>query len=93
MYSSFITPDSRLGEFDTSGIQPKVSRVLGLMTPGGNLSVWKESFRSVSRDPHDPDDIRNWTWDRFRDELYDSVETLLCTRPLTRNRFLMHLTA
>jgi hypothetical protein len=60
-------------EFDAANLEPQVSRVLGLMTPGGNLSSWADSFRSISRDPKDPEDIRNWTWQRFRDELYAST--------------------
>jgi hypothetical protein len=36
-------------------------------------SQWKDSFRSPSRDPKDPADIRNWTWKRFTDELYEST--------------------
>jgi hypothetical protein len=47
-------------EFDVANLEPQVSRVLGLMTPGGNLSSWSDSFRSISRDPKDPEDIRNW---------------------------------
>jgi hypothetical protein len=47
-------------EFDTVNLEPQVSRVLGLMTPGGNLSSWTECFRSINRDPKDPEDIRNW---------------------------------
>ena len=60
-------------EFDSAAIQPKVARVLGLMVPGGNLSAWAATYRSVTRNPRDPEDIRNWTWERFRDELYDST--------------------
>jgi hypothetical protein len=48
-------------EFDEANLEPQVFRVLGLMTPGGNLSSWSDSFRSISRDPKDPEDIRNWT--------------------------------
>ena len=60
-------------EFDSAGIPPKVSRVLGLMQPGGNLSDWKDTFRSISRDINDPDDIRNWSWARFCQEMYAST--------------------
>jgi hypothetical protein len=59
-------------EFASAGIPPKVSRVLGLMVPGGNLSNWKDTFRSVTRDINDPNDIRNWTWGRFCRELLKS---------------------
>ena len=60
-------------EFDSAAIQPKVARVLGLMVPGGNLSAWAATYRSVTRNPRDFEDIRNWTWERFRDELYYST--------------------
>ena len=60
-------------EFDSASQPPKVSRVIGLMLPGGNLSAWKDSHRSISRDVNDPEDIRNWSWDRFRKELYEST--------------------
>jgi hypothetical protein len=40
------------------------------MESGGNLNNWKDTFRSVTR--HDPNDIRNWTWERFCKELYNS---------------------
>ena len=59
-------------EFSSSNIEPSVSRVLGLMTPGGNLRSWADTFRSVTRDTKDPNDISNWTWQRFRNELYAS---------------------
>ena len=59
-------------EFASAGLPPNVSRVIGLMLPGGNLSNWKDTFRSVTRDLHDPEDIRNWTWERFGKELYKS---------------------
>jgi hypothetical protein len=52
-------------KFASAGISPKVSRVIGLMAPGGNLSNLKDTFRSVTRDLNDPNDIRNWTWDCF----------------------------
>jgi hypothetical protein len=42
------------------------------MLPGGNLTNWKDTFRSVTRDLHDPEDIRNLTWERFGKELYKS---------------------
>ncbi len=61
------------GEFHDAHLEPQVPRVIGLMTPGGNLSSWKDSFRSVSRDPKDPEDIHNWSWKRFCDELYVST--------------------
>ncbi len=61
------------GEFDVANLEPKVSRVLGLMVPGGNLSSWKDSFRSLSRDPKDPEDIRYWSWQRFCEMLYEST--------------------
>ena len=60
-------------EFASAGIPPKVSRVLGLMTAGGNLSAWKDTYRSATQDINDPDDIRNWSWERFRKELFDST--------------------
>jgi hypothetical protein len=59
-------------EFASAGLPPNVSRVIGLMLPGANLSNWKDTFRSVTRDLHDPEDIRNWTWERFGKELYKS---------------------
>jgi hypothetical protein len=59
-------------EFASAGIAPRVSRVIGLMESGGNLSNWKDTFRSVTRDLNDPNDIRNWTWERFCKELYNS---------------------
>ena len=60
-------------EFDSATIQPMVARVLGLMVPGGNLSVWAGTYRSITRDPRDLEDIRDWTWKRFCDELCDST--------------------
>ncbi len=49
------------GEFDDARLEPQVSRVIGLITTGGNLSSWKDSFRSISRNPKDPEDIHNWS--------------------------------
>ena len=44
-----------------------------IQTPSCPLSAWAATYRSVTRNPRDPEDIRNWTWERFRDELYDST--------------------
>ncbi len=60
-------------EFNSANQEPQVSRVLGLMTPGGNLSSWVETYRSITLDPRDTDDISDWTWQRFRDELFAST--------------------
>ena len=46
-------------EFDSAGVPPKVSGVLGLMVQGGNLNNWKDTFRSVTHNLEDPNDIRN----------------------------------
>jgi hypothetical protein len=84
-------------EFASANIEPNVSRVLGLMTPGGNLRSWADTFRSVTRDTRDPNDISNWTWQRFRDELHastmysapdlkkllDTFENVTCSEPGT----------
>ena len=48
-------------EFNSANQEPQVSRVLGLMTPGGNLSSWAETYRSITLNPRDTDDISNWT--------------------------------
>jgi hypothetical protein len=57
-------------EFASDGLSPNVSRVISLILPGGNLSSWKDTFGSVNRDLNDPENIRNWTWERFGKELY-----------------------
>ena len=94
-------------EFNSANHEPQVSRVLGLMTPGGNLSSWAESYRSITRDPRDLDDISNWTRQRFRDVLFastmysppdkkqllDTFESVTCPEPGTREQITAYLHA
>jgi hypothetical protein len=37
------------------------------------LSSWAETYRSITLDPKDTDDISNWTWKKFRDEFFAST--------------------
>ena len=87
-------------EFNSANLEPQVSRVLGLMTPGGNLHSWAASHRSVTCDPKDLDDVSNWTWQRFREVLFastmysppdkkkllDTFESVTCPEPGTREQ-------
>jgi hypothetical protein len=64
------------GEFASADIAPSVSKIWKSMNTQGNLYRFCNNFRSSTADGrgdyNNPEDIRNWDWDRFRQTLLTS---------------------
>jgi hypothetical protein len=60
-------------EFEIAKIPYSVSRVLTCMLPDGNLFKWSMAFRSTTMNPTDPEDIKNWSWTKFRQNIFQST--------------------
>ena len=54
--------------FLAAKIDPSVARVLGLMQPDGNIAEWAKAYKTTTGRHDDPEDIKNWTWARFKSE-------------------------